>query len=127
MSAASYDITIDQGATFRVLLRIKEQDGITPVNLTGSTFRGSIKRKTSDPSSLADFVCTVTADQTTYPGEVMITLAKEVTAALPTVTQKNGSRTNLICVYDIERVYDAGVSVDRVMQGRAIISPEVTT
>jgi len=58
MSAANYDILIEQGATFTMTLTLKDVSA-TPINLTGLAFRGKLKKDFADLVALADFAFTV--------------------------------------------------------------------
>lgn len=123
MSASSFDLEIDQGSSFYRKLILQDEDEV-PVDLTGSTFRGQIRRFPGDIALLAQFTCTV-LDQTTNEGEVEVTLTAAQTAALPTGRQGVPQRRDQTYAYDIERVFTDG-TVQRVMQGLVTMSPEVT-
>jgi hypothetical protein len=121
MSAGNYDILVEQGATFLLTITIKDTSGV-PIDLTGQTFRGKIKKSFSDVTAQATFVCTL-ANQLTDPGKVTISLSAVDTAAIVINTQGT-ARVLTTMVYDIESEI-AGV-VKRWLQGLAKISPEVT-
>lgn len=121
MSAGNYDILVEQGATFLLTITIKDTSGV-PINLTGQTFRGKIKKSFSDVTAQANFVCTL-ANQLTDPGKVAISLSALDTAAIVLNTQGT-ARVLTTMAYDIESD-NAGV-VKRWLQGLAKISPEVT-
>ena len=125
MSAANYDILIEQGATFSLTLTMRDGTG-SAINLTGQSFRGWIKKSFTDVSSVAEFSCTL-LDQSEPEtvGKVIITLSAAVTEALP-VNGKGTSRTITKMVYDVESEDNTGYVV-RWLQGVASISPEVTT
>lgn len=121
MSAGNYDILVEQGATFLLTITIKDTSG-NPINLTGQTFRGKIKKSFTDVTAQATFVCTL-ANQLTDPGKVAISLSAVDTAAIVLNTQGT-ARVLTTMAYDIESD-NAGV-VKRWLQGLAKISPEVT-
>lgn len=122
MSASKYNLTIEQGATFSRTLRLKD-DTDTPINLTGSTFRGQLAAKAGDTPIVA-FTFTL-ADQNTNPGEVTMSLTATQTAALPTAKQSSAERVDKELAYDVERVI--GSTVERIIYGVATVSPEATT
>lgn len=73
------DLELVQGATFGpVTHTLKNPDG-TPVDLTGATLRGQVRRKASDPVVAASFVCTSAAPTT---GRYTFELSAASTAAL---------------------------------------------
>lgn len=123
MAAASLTLSIDQGATFTRKLIFKDSLGAL-INLTGQTFTGMIKKSFSDTTALATFTCTV-LNQTTNLGEVTVELTSAASSAIPIKIQKPGTRTTEDFIYDIERTYSTGV-VERILEGIARISPEVT-
>ena len=104
------DLTINQGATFKRDVTIADADN-TPVNISGNTFRGQIRRRASSEDILATFTCTVT-DAT--GGKLSINLTDAQTSAIPAGHW----------VYDIEWVN--GDDVARLLEGGAITTAEVT-
>ena len=122
MSAATYNFTIEQGATFTKVITWKDSSG-AGINLTGYTITGKIKRKTSDQTALATFTATL-ANQGTSPGQFTISLTATQTGALPAVTGPTAEKVLLECVYDIEAT--TGSTVYRILEGVVSISPEAT-
>ena len=122
MLAATYDFTIEQGATFSRVITWKDSAGVG-INLTGYTITGKIKRKTSDATALATFTATL-ANQTTNPGQFTLSLTSTQTGALPTATGPTAQKVLLECVYDIEA--SQGSTVYRLLEGVVSISPEAT-
>lgn len=122
MSAATYNFTIEQGATFSKVINWKDSAG-AGINLTGYTITGKIKRKTSDQTALATFTATL-ANQGTNPGQFTLSLTAAQTEALPTVTGPTAQKALLECVYDIEAT--TGTTVYRLLEGIVSISPEAT-
>jgi predicted MFS family arabinose efflux permease len=112
--AGSFDFTIEQGATFNLLMTWKI-DG-TPVNLTNWTARLQARVDVEDTE--------VVLNLTTENGGVTLG------GALGTITlNQNATQTALLqtgsFVYDLELV--SGVSsVTRLLQGELTISAEVT-
>ena len=123
MSAGNYDITIDQGSDFKLTLVIK--DGGVVRNLTGYLARGHLRASYDTAQYWAfDF------SDTTYDanGTVIMKMAHNVVANNGTSVLTEGNY-----VYDVE-IYkpdgnDAGTDddeVDRILQGKAKVTREVT-
>ena len=122
MSAATYNFTIEQGATFTKIITWKDSSG-AGINLTGYSITGKIKRKTSDQTALATFTATL-ANQVTNPGQFTLSLTAIETASLPTVTGTTAQKVLLECVYDVEA--STGSTVYRLLEGIVSVSPEAT-
>jgi hypothetical protein len=122
MGAATYNFTIEQGATFSKVITWKDSTG-AGINLTGYTISGKIKRKTSDQTALVAFTATL-ANQTTNPGQFTLSLTAAQTGTLPTTTGPTAQKALLECVYDIEAAQ--GSTVYRLLEGVVKISPEAT-
>lgn len=111
-----YDITIYQGATFRLPLTWKSGDPATPVNLTGCTARMQIRSIVTAPTPLL----TLTTENGGIAlggaaGTVTVTVDAAATAGQ---AWKTG-------VYDLEIVFGSG-EVRRLLEGAAQVLPEVT-
>ena len=104
------DLQINQGATFKRVITIANTDG-TPLNISGNTFRGQIRRRASSEDILATFTCTITDPS---GGKLSIDLTDAQTSAIPAGDW----------VYDIEWVN--GADVARLLEGQAITTAEVT-
>lgn len=125
MAAGTHDILIEQGASFYEKLIFKTNASPpVPIDLTGNTFAGKVRRNIGDSEVIATFTCTV-LDQTTNTGEVEITLTAVQTAAIPVRPQSSADRTTENFCYDYERTLPSG-TIERVLQGLAKVSPEVT-
>jgi hypothetical protein len=111
---AQYDLTIQQGATFRRQFRwLADGD---PVDLTGFAARMQIRRSVK--------AVDVLVDATTANGLLTIAaLAGEVTVELPATLTAGISAVS--GVYDLEMV-DPGGFVTRLLEGDVTFSPEVT-
>lgn len=116
MTAGTYDILIEQGATFRFPLVWKDPLGAL-YDLTGYTARMQVRKTaaTADPPML-----TLTTENGGIvlggaAGTITITASATATAAL----------TGQQAVYDIELINPSG-EVDRLLMGAVEISPEVT-
>jgi len=112
MAAGKYNILIQQGSDYIQKITVKESVSQLPVDITGCTVRGQVRTAVEDASPVASFVTAITDAAN---GEFTISLSNVVTAAL-------GFDTG---VYDVEIVYPSGV-VDRLLQGKAVLSKEVT-
>jgi len=111
MPAGTYNLVIEQGATFSLTLTVLENS--VAKDLTG--FKARAEARTSHKSSTV--LITFTA-QITDPtnGVIVLSLTPAVTKALD--PKKGG-------VWDLE-LEDVGGDVIRLLQGIVTISPEVT-
>jgi len=111
--ADKYNFNIDQGATFTTSILYKDSEGAA-VNLTGYGARMQIRRNIADTEyvlSLTDSSgLTITANE----GKIGIL----ITAAQTTLIPAGGY------FYDLE-IY-AGAVVTRLIEGKALVSAEVT-
>jgi hypothetical protein len=113
--AVTYDLEIEQGATFSRLFRWKDSEGVL-VDLTGYTARMQIRRKFS--SATAEYSATTENGAIVLGGAlgtIQLTISATDTAALTCVSG----------VYDLELVDSEGV-VTRFVQGNVTVSREVT-
>lgn len=114
MAATTYDLLIEQGATFSQLVTYKES-GVA-VNLTGYTARMQVRSTLESASTVVELT---TANGRIAlggaAGTITLTISATDTAAL---TAGRG-------VYDLELVSGSGI-VTRLLQGVATISRNVT-
>jgi hypothetical protein len=114
MAATTYDILIEQGATYSQVITYKEA-GVA-INLTGYTARMQVRATLESASTLVELT---TANSRIAlggtAGTITLTIAATDTAAL---TSGRG-------VYDLELVSGSGI-VTRLLQGVATISRNVT-
>jgi hypothetical protein len=124
MAAGTYDILIEQGATFSIILSLKDENFVA-IDLTGLTFRGYIKKAFTDTAREAQFSFEIlNQNDAATKGKVKVSLTPAQTAAMTTnATGTNRAITTM--VYDIESQSVLG-EVTRWLQGEAKISPEVT-
>ncbi len=118
MSAAKVNIYIEQGATFRMAARLKDEFGV-PFDLTGFIFTGQIRKSYKEELPWGAF--TITARNQAIAeqkGWVDIVMPATVTTLIP-ITKSTD------CVWDIES-YQMGGYTYRWMEGVATISPEAT-
>lgn len=118
MAAGVLDLYIEQGATFTRTITL-ESAPATPIDLTGYTARGKIKTGATATTSVADFVCTISAPLT---GVIIVSLTSTITAGIPTTGDKYSSLAKYY--YDIE--IESGGVVTRILNGQVTVSPEVT-
>lgn len=108
------DISIDQGATYTLVATWKDSAG-SPVDLTGYTARMQMREAHNADSALLSLTdgdgITITAAE----GKLEISIAAADTAGLPPGRH----------VYDLE-VESAGGEVTRLVEGAAVVRPEVT-
>lgn len=119
VGAAILDMTIEQGADFsrRVVYKVAG----SPVDLTGYTARGQIRSKPSAAAALASFTITFETPRTT--GAFLIELSATTSSAFEVGDDITRAENRLY--YDIELVTPT-TKVIRILQGRLIVSPEVT-
>ena len=111
MPAATYNLTIEQGADFAIQLTLSE-DG-SAKNLTGYSARAQLRQKKTDASPAATFTCTVTDAP---GGKIKMALSNSVTTDL----------TAGIYVYDLELFTADDGNVTRLLEGQATVVAEVT-
>tara|TARA_B100000963_G_C22573892_1_gene647436 strand:+ start:748 stop:1098 length:351 start_codon:yes stop_codon:yes gene_type:complete len=115
MTAGNFSLTIEQGATFSLVITYKDSAG-SAINLTGFTARMSLRTFIEDSSA----ILTLTTENGRIAlgggaGTVTLTVSASDTAAL---TAGNG-------VYDLELISSGGV-VTRLIEGSYSIVREVT-
>ena len=121
-SAGIHNLLCDQGATFRKTLTMFASDGTTAIDLSGFTARMKIKDEVggtlikSLTSSSGGGLTIGGASGPTTNGEIDILISASDTASFS---------APLDAVYDLEIQNNSGI-VDRVLQGKFIINPEVT-
>lgn len=114
MAAGTLDFTIEQGATFNLLLTWKIND--VPVNLTNWTARLQARVDVEDSEVILSL--------TTSNGGITLGGALGTISLDQTATQTALLPTGTF-VYDLELISGVG-AVTRLVQGELNISPEVT-
>ena len=104
-----YNIVAEQGATFNLNFRV-ETDGVA-WNLSTYTFAMQVRRSTSSSTTLLN----VTSATMTSAGHVSVTVSAATMSDVPAGRW----------VYDIE-LTSSGDEVTRILEGRFIVSPQVT-
>jgi hypothetical protein len=115
MAAGTLDFTIEQGATFNLLLTWKIND--VPVNLTGYTARLQARVDIEDTQTVLSL--TTDAGGGITLGGALGTISLDRTAT-QTALLPNGEY-----VYDLELVA-SNATVTRLVQGQLTVSAEVT-
>ncbi|HAB99248.1 MAG TPA: hypothetical protein DCE71_05450 [Parachlamydiales bacterium] len=105
-------------------MRFKDENKI-PLDLTGSTFAGKVRKLYDSPTAVATFTFVI-LDQVTNRGQVQMSLTPSETTASPCdpATIKT-PRPITEYIYDVERTKPS-TEKDRVLQGQVSVSPEVT-
>ena len=119
MSAGNFDITIDQGSDFTLTLVIK--DGNTPRNLTGYSARGHLRASYDTAQYWAFDFSSTTFDSN---GTLIMKMAHNVVADNGNTALSEGNY-----VYDVElfkQTDGSDTEVERIIQGKAKVSREVT-
>lgn len=128
MAAGNIDIMIEQGATFQMRFRLKDAAG-SGIDLSDSVFTGQVRKSIKDSDTVAEFSF-VKDDQSASAtrGWVTALLTDEQTRDIPVDVSEaeNCDRPDADYIYDIEREYGPSGFVERVLEGCAMISPEVT-
>ena len=112
MAAGVYNISIEQGSTWSLRLSIDSEPGVDK-NMTGYTVASKIGKSYYDPAPITMATAYVIQNQ----GIFTISLTAAQTNALDAAHEY---------VYDVEITSSAGV-VTRLIQGRANISPSITS
>lgn len=112
MTAAKRDLVIEKGATFRLNLRLKDAAGAY-MNLTGYVGRMQVRATVTADTPLLDLAgAQITFDAA---GSCQVRATATLTMELPLVK----------AVYDLEIESPSG-EVDRLLEGKVTISPNVT-
>ena len=111
MSAARYNLVIDQGSDFAVNFTVKE-DG-SAKDLTGYSARAQMRTTKSASSVAATFTCSI---PTPANGTVIMSLPNATSSAMSAGTY----------VYDLEIFTANDVVVTRILQGTVDLDQEVT-
>lgn len=119
---ANLNITIFQGADFVLPIQMMGDDGVTPINITGCTFKAQLRSVASSPDVIDDFDVTILDGSL---GEFEMTLTAEQTLAIPVQPSSMPNRTITNYCYDLFITYLNG-QITRLLEGVAFISPDVT-
>lgn len=122
MSAGKFDLYIEQGTDFLFSAQIKDQVG-NPIDLTGSSFAGKIRKYAASPTVVAAFTIAIGADPSN--SWIDISLTKTQTSAIPAPTTSDNPVGTTEYFYDIEWT-DGTAQTKRLLQGSVLVGPEVT-
>ena len=111
MSAATYNIEIDQGSDFSINIEVKEDDEVK--NLTGYSARAQARSAEESSSAAFSFTCTI---PTPANGKVNMTL--------PAATSSSATAGQY--VYDLEIYTASDAAVSRLLKGTCTIDREIT-
>ena len=112
MAAGVYNLSIEQGASWEISLEVDLEAG-TDMNLTGYIFASKIAKSHYDDAPVSMGVALVNAEE----GKFKLYLSPEQTALFDSAIEY---------IYDVEITSISG-TVTRILQGRATISPGVTS
>lgn len=110
MSAGKYNILIEQGATFKKIITLKDANNV-PINLSTYSIASYCKAKVTDTVSLFQFTVVI---EDALTGKFSLNLTKTQTEALNFTT----------AVYDVELT--VGSIVSRLLEGSVVLSKGVT-
>ena len=110
MAAATYNFTIEQGATFTRLLTLKENESV--MNLTGYSVASQLRQTHDTNVVTGTFTATVT---NASAGQLTLSMTPSTTGAM-----EEG-----MYVYDVE-ITAPNENVTRILQGRVTLTPQVT-
>ena len=111
MAAGTYDIVIDQGSDFAIQVAIAEGGVATAIET--HSVRAQLRPSPTSSTKTADFTCSIiNASQ----GKIKMSLSNSTTAAI----------TSGKYYYDLELVNTSSSVVNRLLQGVARVTPEVT-
>ena len=119
--AGIHNFLCDQGATFRKTISLKQSDGTTAVDLSGYSARMKIKDEVG--GTLIKSLTSSTNGGLTIGGGANNASNGEIDILI-SATDTGSFSAPQTGVYDIETV--TGSTVDRILQGKFIINPEVT-
>jgi hypothetical protein len=112
--STTYNISVFQGENIDFTLNLKENNGTTPLNLSGYSVRGKVKYSYGSSGILWDLNPTILS---AVSGQISLSIPATGIANLP-VTE---------AVYDIERYTTNDTIVKKVLMGKFIVKPEVTS
>lgn len=111
MTAATYNLTIDQGSDFALDLVVNESGAVK--DLTGYSARAQMRSTKGASTVSATFTCTIIS---AAAGTLKMQLINSASSAISAGKY----------YYDLEIFTSGDVIVSRLMQGTVILTPEVT-
>jgi hypothetical protein len=124
--AGKWDFILHQGEDFERIITFQDQERAAIIQ-TGMTYEGQIRPYAgASGAAVEDFTCEV-LNQTTYPGKIKISIAKEDTVDIPVdeSSEEIGIRPKKY-VYDIWRTDSNGKKV-KALYGVVTVIPQVST
>jgi hypothetical protein len=115
MSAAIYNATIDQGATFSLQVVYKDENGVA-INLTGYTAALQVRQNYYDTTAVVSL---------SSPSNGITITGATGTINITMTAVQTGALDEGFYVYDLEITSSGGI-VTRLIQGQFTVSPEVT-
>ena len=122
MNAGIHHLVCDQGSTFRKTITMKQSNGTSAVDLTGYSARMKIKHEIG--GTLIKSLTSATGQGLTVGGSAGTPTNGEIDIEI-SATDTASFSAPITGVYDLEIVSSGGI-VDRVLQGKFMITPEVT-
>ena len=119
MSAGQLPIYIEQGSTFEMVLTLTDEASAL-IDLSGETFRGQVRKTTSDAAIQAAFQF----EKLTL-GSIRCFIPASVTTLIEMPKATGAVKKTVAMVYDIESEGALGV-VRRWVEGVATVSPEAS-
>jgi hypothetical protein len=111
MTAARYDLVIDQGSDFAIELTVKENE--TVKNLSGYNARAQIRPTKSSSTLSGTFVCSI---PTGTDGTVQMTLPNAISSGIAAGNYQ----------YDLEIFTSSDLVVTKLLYGEVVINQGVT-
>ena len=111
MTAAAYNLKIDQGSDFALDLVVKEDNVVK--NLTGYSARAQMRNTKGAATAAASFTCSIIDAPA---GSLKMQLTNSTSSAISAGKY----------YYDLEIYTASDVIVNRLMEGTVILTPEVT-
>jgi hypothetical protein len=115
MIAGVYNMTIDQGSTFRIIIGVQDS-AYQPVDLVGATARMQVRSSSNNAGLLLE--------ATSEDGEIIVD-GTDGTLTVQISHEKTRLLIPSVAVYDLE-IYMADGTVWKVLKGRCRIQGEVT-
>jgi len=127
-SDGTVDIIAKQGESWELTIQVTDADN-KPIDLTGYSVKGMMKKSYQDATATAEFECTI---EDPPNGVVKVRLSPSETSQIPAcpTSVDNISVANItegrpgVYVYDI-KVYNENTAF-RVLEGRIVVDPEVS-
>ena len=113
------DLICKQGTTWEFYVTLEDEGG-NPIDLTGYTGRGQIRKDYTSENATASFTVSIDSPK---DGKVKILLDAETTSSIEAGHSYKDEKSKY--VYDIE-IEDSNKYVTRILEGIIMVSPEVT-